>query len=131
MTTKAITSKFDSIEHFIDITNIICNQRIKQFQEILEVNAKVLDIFDKRKHSKRIALSEYMTLSKYGCPDAFFDYGLLSGEQDYYDSQLDNCVNTTCDYCWKNYLDKAIDSINENPNLLIKNLTIKGKKGDD
>lgn len=33
MTIKATTSKFDSIEHFIDVTNIICNQRIKQFQK--------------------------------------------------------------------------------------------------
>ncbi len=127
MTDNITTSKFDALEHFINATSAVCAQKINCCQGILEVNKIVLDIIGRRKRSKRIPISEYAALAKYGCPDAFFNYGLGDDEAEYYDSQLDNCVRTTCGYCWKDYINKTVDSLNNHPNLLIKNIN-KDKK---
>lgn len=127
MTDNITTSKFDALEHFINATSAVCAQKINCCQGILEVNKIVLDIIGRRKRSKRIPISEYAALAKYGCPDAFFNYSLGDDEAEYYDSQLDNCVKTTCGYCWKDYINKTIDSLNNHPNLLIKNID-KNKK---
>ena len=127
MTDNITTSKFDALEHFINATSAVCAQKINCCQGILEVNKIVLDIIGRRKRSKRIPISEYAALAKYGCPDAFFNYCLGDDEAEYYDSQLDNCVRTTCGYCWKDYINKTVDSLNNHPNLLIKNIN-KDKK---
>lgn len=129
MANNITTSKFDALEHFINATSAVCAQKIKCSQGILDVNNIVLGIINKRKHSKRVLISEYAALAKYGCPDAFFNYNL--GNEDYvehYDSQLDNCVKTTCGYCWKDYINKTVDSLNNHPNLLIKNINTNKKE---
>jgi len=130
---KEQTTKFTKIKKYLN-TNIEQYEFEKNFiQNRIDLYKAIINILDKRSVNKRIFISDYENLAKYSCPDystlfLFEDSVLKNLFADNFDDPLSNCPNITCGYCWKEYINKLIETVNDS-DLVIK--TVNFPKEDE
>lgn len=82
-------------------------------KEIVSVRDKyrlMIEIAEKQAYSeKRLPLSEYARLAKYGCPN----YYEINMDEDMSDNMLCDCPHLTCGECWYNYM-RFISELSQN-----------------
>lgn len=132
MANKITTDKFEKFKTYLDTLNYRCEQEMANISKLHRITNKILEISDKRSKSKRVAMAEYGELAKEDCPHVLLLSALSHSEElteDAYGKLINNCPETTCDYCWKSCIDEIVDYLNENGDICVKNIDT-GRKRD-
>lgn len=126
--------KFSKYLDFLSKANESKKTEIELLNREIEINQKIISLLTKRANSQRVGEKEYEELAKYSCPDTTIpgifqlkveEFNDLSINQDLYginnysftntSDEYINCHNRTCGSCWKSYINRTIEIINDSP----------------
>jgi hypothetical protein len=126
--------KFSKYLDFLSKANESKKTEIELLNREIEINQKIISLLTKRANSQRVGEKEYEELAKYSCPDITIpgifqleidEFNDLLISQDLYGTsncnflssgdEYSNCHNTNCRTCWKNYINRTIEIINDSP----------------
>ena len=111
------TEDLSNYMHFLEACNVNIAASIHTMQQEIDVHQKIIALIKRYQKGATAAKKDLTEITKICCPDFMAINALEKQNSDLYASAEEivlDCSKTTCEICWKNYINQTARILNRN-----------------